>query len=352
MNVITPAPRSEWERIYEADPLAAPYLHPNLLHALVGGRNRDASRLYRFSDGQQVVVPILATGLGALSMFVGLPHHWGWGGVVCSQPFTKDHASAILKDLAAMPSVSTTFRTDSLRGDIWCEADLPPSVIDDGATSFLVDLNDGYEAAFSRFSRSSRKSIRKADSQGLRFESGHSDDHFRAYFDLMDNAIVHWAKNQNEPAALYRYRQRDALNQDLTRKVLDSMGSRIELILALLDDQVVAVGLNLSDKHGYGLRMLLDHEAPRSVAVRDAFANECIKRSADSGANFYDLASSDPASPQSIYKAKLAKITKTHNSFVMSPAKLHIANRYWRKAVKSAIGFRDFKPAQQPDPTD
>src|SRR4051812_7764226 len=61
-QVVTPVPQPEWLEAMPADPTAMADHSPDWIGALAHWGWRDASRLYRLSDGSSVVLPLLHAG--------------------------------------------------------------------------------------------------------------------------------------------------------------------------------------------------------------------------------------------------------------------------------------------------
>jgi hypothetical protein len=59
-SVLSPAPRTVWQAVFDRDVEAVPYQSPQWTDALCrSGHCRDASRLYTFDNGVQMVLPLV-----------------------------------------------------------------------------------------------------------------------------------------------------------------------------------------------------------------------------------------------------------------------------------------------------
>src|SRR6185437_5617498 len=101
-SVVNPAPRSIWQAVFDRDPEAVPYQSPQWTDALCQSSPRqDASRLYTFEDGTQMVLPMIGLSWvpGAMDLRGSMPWGWGIGGLVSTSPVRAEHIRAVVSDL-------------------------------------------------------------------------------------------------------------------------------------------------------------------------------------------------------------------------------------------------------------
>ncbi len=71
--------------------------------AIMDWRWRDASRIYRFSDGKEFFLPLLQKRVGAIPLFkVYFSTFYSYGGLLGSSPPEREHIKAILKDVQSL----------------------------------------------------------------------------------------------------------------------------------------------------------------------------------------------------------------------------------------------------------
>lgn len=339
--------QSEWDCLYQADPLALPFTRSDVLNAISSMRSwRNASTLFIFDDGQQVLLPMVGQGVGWATKYAALPHFWGWGGIISAMPFTAEHAGCVLQALSKKPSVRLDLLTEPMRGGMWDAAEMPANTIVRPATSYLIDLSEGYEAAFKKYSRSTRRSVKIGRRTGVSFEEGTSERNVKAMQSLLLAAIDKWAEDQNEPAWLYRYRQRHSLDMKAMLKMCRLSGGAYRLLVGYLDNTPVVATNFYIGKHAYGMRMALDHTRANRSNARDLVVDRMVQISYENGAKSFDLGPSDPDSTTSIYKSRFTDRALDHATIVMSPSRLHLADRLLRDGVKKTMGVRDFKVAK------
>ena len=102
-DVVSPAPRTIWQTVFDRDAEAVPYQSPQWTEALCRSAHRqDASRLYTFGDGTQMVLPLVGYRWvpAAANLAGSMPWGWGIGGLVSTAPVTVEHIRAVVGDLA------------------------------------------------------------------------------------------------------------------------------------------------------------------------------------------------------------------------------------------------------------
>jgi hypothetical protein len=85
MQVVTPAPRPLWRRLFDADTDALADHGPEWIDAMCDdGRYVDASRLYELPDGRRFVLPLTRRrGMAGVGGWLAChPPAWGIGGLV------------------------------------------------------------------------------------------------------------------------------------------------------------------------------------------------------------------------------------------------------------------------------
>ena len=150
-SVVSPAPRSAWQAVFDQDAEAVPYQSPQWTDALCRSAHRqDGSRLYTFSDGTQMVLPLIAhPRLPAFMDMAGsMPWGWGIGGLVSTSPVQAEHIRAVVSDLTTRaPYLRLSIRPNPRAGEVW-KAAMPAGARRVDRLSHAIDLDGGFDAVW------------------------------------------------------------------------------------------------------------------------------------------------------------------------------------------------------------
>ena len=134
IQVVTPAPRPLWRRLFDADTDALADHGPEWIDAVCDdGRYVDASRLYELPDGRRFVLPLTRRrGMAGVGGWLAChPPAWGIGGLV-GPGADAGVVTAVLADLRQVGAARTWIRPNPLHAAQWAVAARQPG---DAATS-------------------------------------------------------------------------------------------------------------------------------------------------------------------------------------------------------------------------
>ena len=211
VDVISPAPRDLWRNAIAADPNALLSHTPEWLDTIcaVGGWT-DASRLYVWPSGRQLVLPMVGKRIGGFTVSEdSFPHGWGFGGLVGADVGASE-AADVLADLAARNVLGQHIFPNCLQGDAWRQAVSAGagSARASSCNAHAVDLDGGIDAVWRRFSDNARRGIRKAEKQSLEIECDTTGRLLGEFDDLWQLSVRRWAAQRQEPVWLRRIRGR------------------------------------------------------------------------------------------------------------------------------------------------
>jgi hypothetical protein len=205
---ISPAPRDAWSPLAESANDALVFQTPRWIDCLCAtGRYMDTSRLYETRDGRRLLVPMVRrVGFSRpLKLEASLPYGWGFGGILSSEPLTREDVHAVLTDLESAGSARVSLRPNPLSAQTW-SAGAPPTVRRVQRSAHVVDLGDGFAEVQTRFSSSARKWIRKAERSSLTVTRDTSGAHVPVFHALYQRSVERWAAKTREPLWLARLR--------------------------------------------------------------------------------------------------------------------------------------------------
>lgn len=347
LPVVCPAPRGEWERLIDADPLALPYQTPQWLSAIcASSKYSDASRMYRLDSGQQAVVPLVRrSGLPrGLSPAASLPEGWGIGGVVSDGNLNASDLTAILVDLAQLPYLYTRIRPNPLRSALWDMAQVGAQFSRTRRRVHILDLTGGFDTVWEqRFSKATRSGVRRAINAGVEVELDNAGNLVDTFYDVLEQSVRRWADQQHEPLALAmtRFRLRDPRSK--FKAIADSMGARCRIWVARHQGQAVAASLRLVKEGGAAnaSRSAMIKQLAAPVRANDLLLMRAIEDACSSGCRYFVLGESGGSRGIARYKERFGAVAHDYWEYHLDPWRLKQGDQLARKAVKATIGFVD-----------
>ncbi len=343
-DVVTPAPRALWQELYERDPESLLTQTPDWLECLLaGGGYEDASRLYEFADGQQLLMPIVKRkGLpGPLAVQASWPYAWGIGDVLARREPRPEELRAVFADLAKRSFLSLNLSPNPLRRDLWRDA-LPEGVTAVPRREHVLDLAGGFDKVWrERFLSKTRNKVRKAQKLGVVVECG-SSKLIPVFYDLLRRSVDRWALQQNEPRWLSHLR---TSSRDPERKFDDMarvLGDACRVRVAWFEGQPVAATIVLLGKNNADyIRGAMDKELAGPVNANDLLQSVAIQEACEAGCRYYHMGESAWSENLSNFKERFGARAYEHHEYRLERLPLTKADRALREGVKRAIGFKD-----------
>ena len=207
--VTTPVPPAVWESLYRSDENAVVSQSPTWRDAVfASGRYQDASVLYEFPSGRQVVMPMARRRRqpSQATAVASWPQVWGIGGPITQGgKVSPAEAAVVLGDVARRGTLAAaiTLRHDADKA--WLSQGRQFHVEEHGCC--VVDLAGGFDQVWQHSFRSStRRAVRKAERSGLEVEVDRSGRLLDVFYDLYQKSLVRWAAAQHEPLWFTRLR--------------------------------------------------------------------------------------------------------------------------------------------------
>lgn len=292
-TVTTPAPRDLWQQLAAVDANALVFQLPEWTDALCAyGRWRDASRLYKFPDGNVAVLPLVQRGNlpARLAVEASLPGMWGSGGPVAARPLETSGLERIVADLLHPSPLRLAVRPSPLLADEWSAAAdgrmaATPRVV------HLLDLEGGYDQVWNeRFRTVTRRNVRKARRMGLGTERGTAGALIPEFYGLYEGWLARRARERRLPVSLSRLRAERLRKFELVARHL---GECCRVLLARLDGRPVAALLLLvHNRHAVYWRGYSDLDLTRPTRANDLLQCLAIEEACDEGCRYYHLGES------------------------------------------------------------
>jgi len=257
----SPATQRSWQGVLATS--SEPHLTQtpewvNVVGEALGARN--ATRMYRSSDGRQIVLPLVATGPPRLATYRSLPHGCGRGGLIADGPIDRDAVDVVLQDLVRLGGFAARIRVQPEQDDVWtgCQAHGFTAV---HRVTHITDISAGCEHVWkSVISGRTRTRIRKATKVGVRVESAAGDALVPVFYELYEAWTRERAARRRLPAALL---QTIARRREPRRKfdvAARRLPDNLRIWAAYLDDRPISAAIQLiygvhsTYWRGYGLR--------------------------------------------------------------------------------------------------
>jgi hypothetical protein len=342
VSVVSPAPRTVWRLLMATDPEALPYQSPEWLDsqcAVTGAR--DASRLYEFADGSSLLMPAVEERRGGIRHRSSQPDGWGMGGCLRDVSVDHRHYAAVFADLARPTTSRCRIRPNPRNGSDWANG-CPPGVLRIPRLAHCIDLRPGFDHLWTNgFSRTTRRSVRRAERAGVEIESDSTGRLALVFYDLLLRSVGRWADRQNEPRwmARWRARRRDPLAK--FEAIARTMDGQCKFWVAWHEGQPVAASMVLMGANVNDARAVMDKDLAGPTRAADLILKHSIEDACRAGCNFYHLGESGTSTGLAQYKARFGATAHVYEEYVVERLPLARLDRAARTLVKTAIGFED-----------
>lgn len=286
MRVISPAPRDVWLDVLKSDPTAFVYQTPKGLDALCAELgSEDASRLYEFADGRQLILPLYRR--RGVPRWLTVERSPKVGGLVCSGPVRPEELEAIFSDLRSRPLLRTIVRPMALFGDTWAAA-APRGVNSVRRVAHVLDLQGGFETVREqRFNRQARRAIRKAERAQLDVECDRSGKLVPVFYDLLQRSVDRWAEQRHEPRQLARWRAKHRDPLDRFRVMAETLGDACQIWVARVNGQPAAAIVVLQGTNAHYTRGAMDKDLAGPVRASFLLQKLAIEDACRAGCRYY-----------------------------------------------------------------
>ncbi|MCU1497035.1 MAG: hypothetical protein JWM47_988 [Acidimicrobiales bacterium] len=344
--VTTPAPRAAWEACYAADRTAVPSQSPGWLAAMEAtGQWRDASRHYRFSNGDELVLPLVRRRVDPLATTrSSMPDAWGYGGVVGAH-IDADSVGEVVRDLRTVRCGWLRIRPNPLHAAAWDAASVgsgPAGSVRIAKRAHVLELDrDADELFRTRFTSSARRAVRSAEKAGIEVEVDTTGRLVPVFHDLLMRSVERWAGSQHEPLALARWRadHRDPLAKFQAWSTALHGGCR--LLVARRDGAPIAAMIVLQGHNAHMTRSAMDRELVGNDRPNELLMWHAIGDAVAAGCRWFHLGESGSSATLSRYKEKYGAVGHDYAEHRIEHVPATRIDAVVRGGVKRLIGFRD-----------
>jgi hypothetical protein len=343
VNMVSPAPRDTWESVLRSDPFALESQSPAWAAAMCDARGfRDVSRLYETADGRMLVLPLLRRSVagGMLTFDRSNPPHCGVSGLLAAGGASAEEIAAVLDDLSSRRVLVQSVSPGPLLAPTWAAA-APAHALTVPHRAHVLDLSGGWEEVWSKhFGRTSRRGARYAERAGVTVECGTSGRGVSEYYELVECAVVRWARKQHEPLWLARRR----LNRRDPRAKFEAMGrflgERFRVYLAYVEGRPIAGSVVVLGTNVYDFRAALD-EAMTKFRANDLLLRRSIKDACDAGCRYYYLGDSGWSASAGAFKERFGGQPHIYPEYRFERLPISRTEHLIKSGIKKVIGFKD-----------
>jgi lipid II:glycine glycyltransferase (peptidoglycan interpeptide bridge formation enzyme) len=193
-----------------------------------------------------------------------------------------------------------------------------------------------------RFAPSARQAVRKAERSGLEVRTGRTPELLAEFYDLYEQSMVRWARQQHEPVALTRWRTKRTSSRRMLEAVADEFQESLSVWVAYRNAEPIAsiIVLSLGSYAKYW-RGAMNKEIANPTRANNLLHRLAIEQATTAGYQRYDMGESRPDSSLARYKASFGAVTQVAYEYWQERVPISGVQDRARRAVKQVIGFRD-----------
>jgi hypothetical protein len=343
-TVTSPVPRAVWESVLRSDRDAVVTQSLEWRDAVFAtGRYRDASLLYEFPSGRQVVLPLARHRLSPdRTTVASWPRDWGVGGPISSEGrITPAEAAAVLSDVADRAKVSAAIRLRHDADAAWLGADRRFRAERSGC--YILDLAGGFDHIWEhKFKNKVRTAVRKAERSDLDIEVDRTGRLLGVFSELYEKSMTRWAAGQRQPMWLTRWRM-SMSNPTSPRQlalVARHFGKGCATWVARSQGRPVAAIIVLSTgSYAKGWRRAMDKELAAPLQANELLDRLSIEEACREGYRFFDLGAAEPGTPLAAAKEKLGATLQYNHFLLAAHPVVDTARRASRDVAKKLTGW-------------
>lgn len=344
-DVVCPAPRETWHAVVEADPDGLVTQTPAWLDSITAAASyRDASRLYDFGAGRQVVVPLVER-VGfpvGLAVRESYPGSWGIGGAVAPGGVRADELAAVIADLARRPGLRTHLRPNPLHAPLWAAATSESAASVIPRRAHVLELSGGFGHVWDkRFSGSARTGVRRAERSGLTVEQDTTGRLMPVFYGLFEVSLERWARRQHEPRLLARWRGHRRDSRDKLLTIARTLGNACRVWVAWHDGHPAAAIIVLQGHNAHYTRGVMDETIAAPTHANDLLNRRAIEEACEAGCRYYHMGETGTSTSLARYKSKFGAEAYDYAEYAFERLPVTSLDRNLRRLVKGVVGFKE-----------
>jgi hypothetical protein len=277
ISQIRSAQDDEWDSIWQACGYST-YFHSRewaeIWHCWTNGDMCPAPRLVCFSDGKRALLP-LSFGRhfkGLIKQYISSPAGT-FGGWISADDLGDEHAVLLGRYLIHQLG-NLVWRLNPYDERVFA-VELPEGRKDE---TQVLDLADGFDAIFKRWTKGHRSAVRQAQKAGVSVKLASTPEDWQLYYQVYENSLRRW---RDKASSRYGW--------EIFQHMFQKKSPQIKLWLAIYQDTVVAGALCFYAKkhvvywHGAALKEFFNFR-PVNLLLWEIIKNAC-----EMGYQWFDL---------------------------------------------------------------
>lgn len=308
-RVTSPVPRDVWESLIKSsqDFVVSQSLpwHDAIFES---GMYKDASLLYEFSSGQQLILPMARrrkrTPLEPMA--ASWPRRWGAGGPISGDGrIDRVQAAAVLRHAARRDIFGADIHLSHVCDPIWLHEAQQFRVIKEPC--YVLDLVDGFDEIWRhKFQGTVRTAVRKAERSALDVEIDRSGKLLKVFYDLYEKSIERWSETMSEPSWFAKWHVTRATPLSMLTAVAKHLGGNCTTWMAWSKgDPVAAIIVLRAGSHAQFWRGAMDKSLAGPLRANQLLHRLAIEEACRDGCRSYDMGIAEPGSSLATFKEKL-----------------------------------------------
>jgi hypothetical protein len=342
INVISPAPQDVWQQLWTQDSYATVTQSPAWTAAICrSGWYQDTSRLYELANGRILVLPLVRQRPFAFLGSGSMPTHWGFGGLLSSQPISAEDVTAVWQDVRTLPLLHFRLRPNPLLAQAW-KSGQPAFVHAIPRRAHVLNLTGGFANVWAKqFSSNTRRNVRKAEKAQLTVECDQNGRLIPTFYQLFQISVNRWAEQQHEPIWLAQWRARQRDPQSKFHQIAKALGSHFRLWLAWYQGEPAAAILVLQGHNAHYTRGVMNKSVAGATHANDLLHRLAIEDACAEGCNSYHMGETGNSASLSQFKKRFGARPVEYAEYFWERVPLKNADTFLRNRVKRLIGFQD-----------
>lgn len=342
VEVVSPAPRKRWQEVLDHDRRALPEHSPRWIDALEESLPvADASRLYTFADGQEVVLPLVRKkGIGGTGgWLLSFPRGWGMGGLVGTHD--ADIARLVLDDLRRLGAQQISILPDPTRWQPWEAGSAGTSTTVIPRRSHVIDLDGGADAVWKRLTKSARRGTRIAERAGVEIRSGRDPSLVEEYYALQRLSVDRWAKMRGQPLSVARALAKHRDPGTHIHAMRRHLGDDFRTTVAYFEGHPVFAAVTTFGATAHDLKAAMDRERIAGSRAGDMVQWTTLEQACARGCTYYHLGESGDSANLALTKEKYSALPYGYGELRVERLPWTQWDRRARSWVKRSMGTVD-----------
>lgn len=347
LRVVTPAPRDVWTDVLRSDPAAFVYQTPKGIDAICAELDcEDASRLYDFGDGRQLIMPLYRRRRSATGLMVERSPLVG--SLVSPGSVRTEELRAVFADLAARPVLRVIIRPTALAGDAWASA-VPARVTRLPHVSHVLDLGGGFDTVWrERFNNQARRAVRRAEKAQLEVVCAHGGALLGEFYGLFRRSVDRWAGERHQPRFVARWRAKRRAPFERLQRRMSTLGDACRIWVARVDGRAAASIVVLQGPNAHYTLGAMDKDLAGPVRASFLLQKLAIEDACNAGCRYYNMGETGTSATLARFKGHFGATAHSYDEYRFERIPITALESRLRRVAQKTIRFGRSRSASSP----